>query len=174
VAIIGLAVNLTGMYLLKEGSNHNLNMKGAYLEVLSDILGSVGVIIASIIIMTTGWTLADPIISAGIGLFILPRTWILLRQVIHILMEGTPGNLNLKEIAESIQKIQNVQSVHDLHVWTITSGFDALSVHVTVDEGSSHDRVLKDLETLLKDQFGIAHPTIQVETKICDPAERCL
>lgn len=174
VAIFGLAVNLTGMWLLKEGSDHSLNIHGAYLEVLSDILGSIGVIVASIIIMTTGWQLIDPIISAGIGLFILPRTWNLLRQVLNILLEGTPPHLDLKEIAEAMQGTKNVKAVHDLHVWTITSGFDALSAHITFEEPADRDRILEDLRLLLKEKFEIAHATLQLEPESCEGNGICV
>lgn len=173
VAIFGLAVNLIGMWLLKEGSGHSLNIHGAYLEVLSDILGSIGVIVASIVIMTTGWQLIDPIISAGIGLFILPRTWNLLRQVLNILMEGTPPHLNLKEIAEAMQGIKNVKAVHDLHVWTITSGFDALSAHITFEEPADRDRVQEEMTSVLKDKFKIEHSTLQMEAEECEEGEGC-
>lgn len=174
IAIFGLTINLIGMWLLKEGSAHSLNVHGAYLEVLSDILGSIGVIIASIVIMVTGWKAIDPIISATIGLFILPRTWALLRQVTNILMEGTPPHINLKEIAGAMQQIANVQAVHDLHVWTITSGFDALSVHVAVNDATKGDSTLSDLRALLKDRFKIDHPTIQLEAAPCDNKTNCL
>lgn len=173
IAVFGLTINLIGMWLLREGSAHSLNVKGAYLEVLSDILGSVGVIVASIIIMKTGWKAIDPIISAGIGLFILPRTWVLLRQVVNILMEGTPSHINLKDVASAMQDIENVEAVHDLHVWTITSGFDALSVHVEVKDSKKSDGTLAALRSLLKEQFKIDHPTIQVEGTPCAEDGNC-
>lgn len=119
IAILGLGVNLLGMWLLRGGADASLNLRGAYLELLGDALGSVGVILAAVIIQTTGLTLADPLTSAGIGLFILPRTWDLLRQAAHILMEGVPPHLDLREIEAAMRRAHGVQTVHDLHVWTL-------------------------------------------------------
>ncbi|TKW77218.1 MAG: cation transporter, partial [Bradyrhizobium icense] len=132
VAAIGLAVNLVSMWLLSSGSSESLNVKGAYFEVLSDMLGSIGVIVAALLMMWKGWVLADPIIGAGIGLFIVPRTWSLLSQVTHILMEGTPPNVDTGVIEKRLLAIPGTVAVHDLHVWTVTSGFDAMSCHLGV------------------------------------------
>ena len=163
IAFIGLIVNLIGMKLLHGSASKSLNIKGAYLEVLSDTLGSLGVIIAGIIMLTTGWYLADPIISAIIGLFIIPRTWKLLSEVIHILMEGTPAHIDLDSIAKEIKKIEGIKSVHDLHVWTITSGFDAMSAHVVVNDISDGIILLSELQQVLREKFKIEHTTIQIE-----------
>ena len=121
VAAIGLVVNLISMRLLAGGSSESLNVKGAYFEVLSDMLGSIGVIAAALLMMWKGWILADPIIGAGIGLFIVPRTWTLLKQVAHILMEGTPPNVDLAILERKLLEIAGVTAVHDLHVWTVTA-----------------------------------------------------
>src|SRR5262249_5453525 len=134
VAILGLVVNLISMKLLAAGSSESLNVKGAYFEVMSDMLGSVGVIIAALIVMFTGWPLADPIVGAGIGLFIIPRTWSLLRQAVHILMEGTPPEIDISLLERTIKEIPGVVAIHDLHVWTITSGLDSMSCHVVIDD----------------------------------------
>jgi len=163
VAAVGLVVNLISMRLLASGSSDSLNLKGAYFEVLSDMLGSLGVIVAALIIMGTGWKLADPIIGAGIGLFIIPRTWSLLRQATHILLEGTPPHVDVGLMEQSIAAIPGVAAVHDLHVWTITSGLDAMSAHVTVRDAAENIRVLSDVRVLVKERFGIDHITVQVE-----------
>lgn len=134
VASVGLVVNLVSMDLLSAGSSESLNVQGAYFEVLSDMLGSLGVIAAALVIMYTGWTLADPIIGAGIGLFIVPRTWSLLKQAVHILMEGVPVEVDLGELEKALLEILGVIAVHDLHVWTITSGVDSLAGHLVVGE----------------------------------------
>jgi len=125
VAAVGLVVNLLSMKLLSVGSSESLNVQGAYFEVLSDMQGSLGVIAAALIIMYTGWTRADPIIGAGIGLSIVPRTWKLLNQAVHILMEGVPTEIDLPELEKALLPIPGVVAAHDLHVWTITSGTDS-------------------------------------------------
>lgn len=163
VAAIGLAVNITGMLILRKGSKESLNMKGAYFEVLSDMLTSIGVIAAAIIMMTTGWYYADPIISAGIGLFILPRTWVLLKYVVGVLLEGTPSNINLADVKATLNSIRGVISIHDLHVWSLTSGMNAMSVHVLVMENVSPKEVLTAINTKMRDEFKITHTTIQTE-----------
>ncbi|MBX9604682.1 MAG: cation diffusion facilitator family transporter [Gammaproteobacteria bacterium] len=143
VAVVGLAVNLASMKLLSAGSSESLNVKGAYFEVLSDMLGSLGVIVAAAIVVITGWRLADPIIGAGIGLFIVPRTWILLKQAIHILLEGTPPEIDLALLERKLLAIPGVLAVHDLHVWTITSGLNAMSCHLVVaDMGQANTALL--------------------------------
>jgi cobalt-zinc-cadmium efflux system protein len=164
IAVLGLGVNLVGMWLLRGGAGESLNLRGAYLELLGDALGSVGVILAAVIIQTTGFTLADPLISAGIGLFILPRTWGLLRQAVHVLMEGVPPHLDLGEIEAAMRSAHGVRTVHDLHVWTLTSGKEAMSAHVLVDDLADGQHVLGDLQQLLRERFGIEHATIQLES----------
>jgi len=163
VATIGLVVNLISMRLLAGGSSESLNVKGAYLEVLSDMLGSIGVIVAALLMMWKGWRLADPIIGAGIGLFIVPRTWVLLKQVTHILMEGTPPNVDVRTLERKLTAIANVTAVHDLHIWTVTSGFDAMSCHLVVADMSRGHAVLRQARRVMKDDFGIEHVTIQIE-----------
>ncbi len=163
VAAIGLVVNLISMRLLAGGSSESLNVKGAYLEVLGDMLGSVGVIVAALIIMWTGWRLADPIMGAGIGLFIVPRTWTLLKQVTHILMEGTPPNVDLALLERKLMDIPSVTAVQDLHVWTVTSGFDAMSCHLVVADTSLGREALRQARLVLKTDFNIDHVTIQIE-----------
>lgn len=163
VAVVGLAVNLVSMKLLSAGSSESLNVQGAYFEVLSDMLGSLGVIVAAGVVMLTGWTLADPIIGAGIGLFIVPRTWILLKQAIHILMEGTPPEVDMALLEGKLLGIPGVTAVHDLHVWTITSGLDAMSCHLVVADMSQGRSTLLSAQEAMKTGFGLTHVTIQIE-----------
>ncbi len=163
VAAIGLVINIIGMYILRSGSTESLNMKGAYFEVLSDALTSIGVIIAGIIMLTTGWYYADPIISAGIGLFILPRTWSLLKDAVGVLIEGTPSDVDLAKLRESLAKIEGVAGVHDLHVWSLTSGVNAMSVHAVLAETAEHDDVLARVHEHCTEEFKITHVTVQTE-----------
>ncbi|HKS56563.1 MAG TPA: cation diffusion facilitator family transporter [Steroidobacteraceae bacterium] len=164
VASVGLVVNLIGIRLLRSGSKESLNMKGAYFEVLSDLLTSIGVIIAAVIMLTTGWYYADPIISAGIGLFILPRTWTLLKDAVGILLEGTPPDIDLAAVRESVLGLSGVADIHDLHAWALTSGLHAMSLHVVLADGASHDEVLDAVQRHLTTQFNIQHVTAQVES----------
>ncbi|MBI2757769.1 MAG: cation transporter [Chloroflexi bacterium] len=167
VAVIGLAVNLFGIYNLRRGSKESLNVQGAFLEVVSDTLGSLGVIVAGLIMYFTGWYYADPIFSVLIGLFILPRTWKLMMEAVNVLLEATPARINLKSVEEAMRAMPNVAAVHDLHVWTITSGMESLSAHIVLAEGVSLQAGQKILETLnaqLKEKFGIEHTTLQIES----------
>ena len=173
VAIVGLAVNLISMRLLAAGSSESLNVKGAYFEVLSDMLGSLGVLVAAAIVLLTGWKPADPIIGAAIGVFIVPRTWILLKQATHILMEGTPPHVDMKILEEQLLSLPGVLAVHDLHVWTITSGLDALSCHLVVSDLSQSRAALAAARQSLK-SFGLSHTTIQVEDQGMREAEEVL
>lgn len=171
VAIVGLAVNLISMKLLSAGSSESLNVKGAYFEVLSDMLGSLGVIVAAGVVMITGWTLADPLIGAGIGFFIIPRTWILLKQAIHILMEGTPPEVDIALLERKLLDIPGVTAVHDLHVWTITSGIDAMSCHLVVADIAQARTTLLSANDAMKTDFGLTHLTIQIEDQSLRLAE---
>lgn len=171
VAAVGLAVNLISMKLLSAGSSESLNLKGAYFEVLSDMLGSLGVIVAAVVVVLTGWTMADPIIGAGIGLFIVPRTWILLKQAVHILMEGTPPEVDVKLLERRLLDIPGVTAVHDVHVWTITSGLDAMSCHIVVADMARAREILLNAKEAMKAAFGLAHMTIQIEDQGLREAE---
>jgi len=164
IAMVGLAVNLLGMWILHRGADGSLTLQMARVELLSDALGSVAVILAAAIIHTTGFTLADPIASAVIGLFIVPRTWRVLRQAVHILMEGVPPHLDLREMDGAMREAHGVRAVHDLHVWTLTSGTEAMSAHVVVNDLTDGRHILGDLQQLLRERFGIEHTTIQLET----------
>lgn len=175
VAVIGLAVNLVGIYNLRRGSKESLNVQGAFLEVVSDTLGSLGVIAAGLIMYFTGWYYADPIFSVVIGLFILPRTWKLMMEAVNVLLEATPAHINLKEVEDAMRAAPGVADVHDLHVWTITSGMESLSAHVVLAEGTDPrdvQKILKQLSAQLKDEFGIDHTTIQIEAREWVETER--
>jgi cobalt-zinc-cadmium efflux system protein len=163
VALVGLVVNVVGIVLLHAGSGASLNVKGAYLEVVSDTLASIGVIAAAVIMATTGWYYADPIISAGIGLFIVPRTWSLLSEAVHVLLEGTPAEIDLVQLRAAIQGLPGVADVHDLHAWSLTTGVNALSVHVRMSSGSDLGSVLSVVHERITAEFPIAHATVQVE-----------
>lgn len=165
IAVIGLAVNLVGMWILRAGSSESLNLRSAYFEVLSDMVSSVGVILAAAVMWGTGWHYADPIVSAGIGLFILPRTWALLRQAVGILLEGTPSDVNVTSLRDTIGGITGVRGVHDLHVWALTSGVNAMSVHVVCDDGVSRDDLLSRVHERVRSTFPISHMTVQLESK---------
>ena len=177
IAIIGLAVNLIGMKVLSHKHEDNLkvghtssheveeslNIKGAKMEVLSDAFGSVGVIIAGGIIYFTGFYLVDPIISIGISLFILPRTWSLMKKSLHVLMEGAPAHISHEQVKKTLLKIRGVTGVFELHIWSITSGIDALSAHVVVMDTSKSRAILNQINSTLEITFGISHSTIQIE-----------
>lgn len=171
VAAVGLVVNLVSMKLLSAGSSESLNVQGAYFEVFSDMLGSVGVIAAALTVMFTGWTLADPIIGAGIGLFIVPRTWRLLNQAVHILMEGVPADVNLAELEGALLQIPGVTAIHDLHVWTITSGVNSLTAHVVVADMKGSAAVLIAAKSVLHERFKIEHATVQIEDEAIRSSE---
>ncbi|KMQ66230.1 cation transporter [Chryseobacterium angstadtii] len=163
VAGIGLIVNIIGMMILRKDSEGSLNMKGAYFEVLSDMLTSIGVMIAGVIMLTTGWYYADPIISAAIGLLIFPRTWRLLKEAINVLLEGTPKDVDIHELRKYLEGIPGVKDVHDLHVWSLTSSVNAMSAHVVREQGTAQNQLLKTLTETSMENFKIHHTTFQIE-----------
>lgn len=163
IAAVGLIVNVAGMQLLRRGSTESLNLKGAYFEVLSDMLSSLGVIAAGLIMWATQWYYADPIFSAGIGLFILPRTWTLMREAVGVLLEGTPSDVNIAALRDGIAQVPGVMAVHDVHVWSLTSGLNAMSAHAVLAPGVSYDDVLRAAQAHVTSAFNISHATIQVE-----------
>jgi cobalt-zinc-cadmium efflux system protein len=165
VAAVGFVVNILGAWLLHGGARESLNVRAAYLEVLSDALSSLGVVAAALAILLTGWRAADPLVSAAIGIVIVPRTWRLLRQAVNVLLEGTPPHLDLREIQQAMEQVPGVRRVHDLHVWTLTSGREAMSAHVVVGDLSGGEQMLDRLHALLHACFGIDHTTIQLETE---------
>jgi cobalt-zinc-cadmium efflux system protein len=164
IAAGGLAVNLAGLAILNTGKRDSLNVRGAWLHVLSDALGSAGALAAAAAIWAFGWTWADTAASAAIGLLIIHSSWTLLRETLDILMEAAPAHIDVLEIHRTIAELPGVLAVHDLHVWTITSGMVALSGHVVAVDGAPHGEILQRICDRLHQRFGIEHTTIQVET----------
>ncbi|MBB4984653.1 MULTISPECIES: cation diffusion facilitator family transporter [Streptomyces] len=166
-AVIGLVANVISLSLLMRGQKESLNVRGAYLEVLADALGSVTVIVASGIILATGWQYADPIASIVIGLMIVPRTLKLLRETLDVLLEAAPKGVDMAEVRAHILALPGVEGVHDLHAWTITSGMPVLSAHVVVDQDAldsvGHEKMLHDLQGCLGSHFDVEHCTFQLE-----------
>lgn len=171
VAIGGLIVNLISMRLLTDSAEKSLNAKAAYLEVFSDMISSAGVIVTSIVMMNTGWYIADPLLSAFLAVFILWRTWGLLKESIDILMENAPEHVNLQELTAAIAAVPGVVAVHDLHVWTITSGMISMSGHVAIQENADPESILDQLKELLEHKYEIDHTTIQLERE--NKARKC-
>ncbi|MBI2159794.1 MAG: cation transporter [Candidatus Rokubacteria bacterium] len=165
VAAVGLAANVGCAWLLHDDAGASLNVRGAYLHVLGDALASLGVVLAAAIVLWTGWTLADPLAGVAIALVIVPRTWGLLRQAVNVLLEGTPPHLDLGEIEAAMRGVAGVRRVHDLHVWALTSGREAMSAHVVVEDVGESDRLLRELHEVLHARFGIDHTTIQLESE---------
>lgn len=163
IAAVGLGVNLVSMRVLHSVAADSLNVKAAYLELMGDLLASAGVLVAAILINFTHWYIVDPMISVLIGLLILPRTWLLLAECTNILMEGTPRHIDLEGLRTALLGVQGVLDVHDMHVWTITSGLDAMSSHICVNKATPSDQVLSDVTRIAQKEFGIQHTTIQVE-----------
>ena len=167
VAVVGAAANAIGLLILRGGQKESLNLRGAYLEVLGDLLGSVAVVIAAVAISLTGYTRADSIASIAIFILIIPRAWSLLREVVDVLLEATPRGVDLDEVRRHIEEVRGVVGVHDLHAWTITSGVPVLSAHVTIDaaciaQGRSGE-VLDRLGECLGEHFDVDHCTFQLE-----------
>jgi cobalt-zinc-cadmium efflux system protein len=167
IAVAGLAVNITGLILLRRPAGESLNLRGAYLEVLGDLLGSVAVIVAGVVIAATGWVQADAVASIAIGLLIAPRAYSLLREVVHVLLEGTPRTVELAGVRRHLEAVEGVRAIHDLHAWTITSGAPALTAHVVVApeslEPTAYHILLDALRDCLQGHFDVAHSTFQVE-----------
>jgi cobalt-zinc-cadmium efflux system protein len=163
IAAGGLVVNALSAWLLHSASAENLNMRGAFLHILGDALASVGAIVAGLLIWQWGWTLADPVISVLMCLMILYSSWHLIRESVNILLEGTPSHINIHAVVEAMHDVPGVIDVHDLHVWTISSGKDALSAHVTLEVGAPHRVTLEALQEQLRKGFNIGHVTIQLE-----------
>jgi cobalt-zinc-cadmium efflux system protein len=165
IAAAGLGANLLAAWWLHRDARESLNVRAAYLEVLGDALSSLGVVVAALIVMRTGVTLVDPLVSGLIALFIVPRTWRLLMQAVNVLLEGTPSHLDLGEIEAAMLEISGARRVHDLHVWTLTSGREAMSAHVVIDDVRQSERLLEALHAVLHARFGIDHTTIQLDVE---------
>jgi cobalt-zinc-cadmium efflux system protein len=169
VAALGLVANLVAFALLRPGAQENINLRGAYLEVLGDLLGSVGVIAAAVLIMVTGWWWADPLVAVAIGVFILPRTWRLGRAAVRILVQAAPAHLQVSAVRDRLAAVPGVAEVHDLHLWTLTSGMEVASAHLTMTPGAEVGAVLTAARTALHEEFQIEHATLQVEPDGCRP-----
>jgi cobalt-zinc-cadmium efflux system protein len=163
VGVVGLAVNVIAFLLLRAGSKESLNMRGAYLEVVSDTLGSIGVIAAAIVWGITGWTWVDPVIGAVIGIFILPRAWRLGREALLVLVQAAPARLDIPGLQRELGTILGVVDVHDVHVWTLTSEMEVATAHLMVSVGTDSHAVLDQARHMLADRHGITHATLQVE-----------
>ena len=168
VAAIGLLANIVAVAILHRGHEHSLNQRGAYLHVVGDLLGSVGALLAGAIVITTGWTLADPLISVLIGMLVLVSAWRLVKESTDVLLEATPRHIALSEVHERIVSVPGVESVHDLHLWTVTSGVVAMSGHLVVKNPVDNQPVLEAVQGRMR-ELGIQHVTVQVEREpICD------
>ena len=165
IAAVGLGVNLLSMLMLHRSQAESLNVRAAFVHVLGDALGSVGAIVAGIAMLTRGWYLADPLVSAGIGLLILASSWGIVRESVEILMQGTPREMRVADIERCLHEIADVLEVHDLHVWTLTSGRYLLSVHLVVCGDDARRRVIDAAQTRLRERFGITHTTVQVDSE---------
>lgn len=168
---VGLVANLISMKVLTSGKDDSLNVKGAYLEVWSDLLGSLGVIAGAVIIKFTGWTWVDSVVAVAIGMWVLPRTWVLLKSSVNILLEGVPEDVNMDDLRKELLAVAGVRSLHDLHVWAISSGKISLTVHVVYAVEIAPVAVLEAMKDVLKDKFEITHVTIQCELVACEQAD---
>jgi cobalt-zinc-cadmium efflux system protein len=163
VACIGLVVNVTAIAILRRAGGESLNVSAAMRHLLADLLGSVGVIAAAVVILLTGWQYADPLAGAAIGVLVLASSWTIIRDSVEVLLEGSPRNLDVAEVGHAMAGVDGVVEVHDLHVWTITSGFPALAAHVVVGADDDCHAKRRELERLLGDRFGLDHTTLQVD-----------
>lgn len=171
VAVVGLVMNVIAFLLLREGAQESINVRGAYLEVLADMLGSIGVLVSGLVTLIFGWRYADPVIGVAIGLFVLPRAYNLGRHAISILLQQAPQRIDVSEVATALTALPGVRETHDLHVWTLTSGMEVISVHLTTEPGADPATVLATAQTLLAEQFRLEHATVQIERP--DGDSRC-
>ncbi|MCW3843164.1 cation diffusion facilitator family transporter [Micromonospora yasonensis] len=175
VAVLGLLANVVAFALLRSGAQESINLRGAYLEVLGDLLGSLGVIGAAVVIALTRWWWADPLVAVAIGLFILPRTWRLGRAALRILVQAAPEHLQVTAVHDRLSAVPGVAEVHDLHVWTLTSGMEVASAHLTMAPGAEVGEVLAAARAALHEDFHIDHATLQIEpgtsAGACGPVE---
>jgi cobalt-zinc-cadmium efflux system protein len=163
VASVGLLVNIVAGAILYGSHHHNLNLRGAFLHIVSDALGSVGAIAAALIMVFTGWYVADPMISILIGLLILHASWNLVKESLSVLMQAVPKGIRLEDVQKCLEEVEGVSKVHDLHVWAVTSDLFTLSAHAVVENGGDFHQVLNGIEEALKERFNIEHTTIQLE-----------
>ena len=167
IAVLGLVVNLASMRVLAGGKDQNINMKGAYLEVWSDLLGSAGVIGGALIIRLTGWLWVDPLIAVAIGIWVLPRTWLLLRESLNLLLEGVPEGVDLAEIKKTICSVAGVENTHHLHVWAVTTNQTSLTAHLQVAAQADTNFVVREVNDRLAKGHHIEHTTLQCEVGAC-------
>jgi cobalt-zinc-cadmium efflux system protein len=168
---LGTAANIVSFLLLRSGAKESINVRGAYLEVLADLVGSIGVLISAAITITTGWRYADIIVGVAIGLWVLPRTYVLARRSLRILFQHSPEELDVEIVSAKLAALSGVADVHDLHVWTLTSGMEVASAHITTVAGADADAVLSAAQDVLAHEYEISHATLQVEGP--DAARRC-
>jgi cobalt-zinc-cadmium efflux system protein len=163
VASAGLVANLVAFALLRDGATESINVQGAYLEVLADTVGSLGVIAGAAVVATTGWTWVDPVVGVAIGVWILPRTYRLARQALRILIEAAPVGVDLERLSADLAALPGVVDVHDVHVWTLTSEMEAASAHLMVRAGTDNHGVLDQARDVLRHRYGVGHATLQIE-----------
>ncbi|MEK4009691.1 cation diffusion facilitator family transporter [Peribacillus sp. FSL M8-0224] len=164
ISVLGLIVNIiAAAILMKADKDSNLNVRSAFLHVLGDMLGSVGAIVAALLIMFFGWGIADPIASIIVAILIIISGWRVTRESFHVLMEGTPSQIDIQKVKETLKDIPQVEDVHDLHIWSITSEMPMLSCHIVFGGDGSHDAILHQAQKVLHDEFGFEHSTLQVE-----------
>ena len=168
IGVLGLCVNLLAAWVLHRSSAHNVNVEGAFLHVIADLLGSIGVVISGSLIWAFGWTLADPIASVIIAVLILVSSWRLMKKVVHVLLEGTPEHIDVYQLCSKLEAVEGVTLVHDIHVWTISAGNEALTAHVLIDPDYSGDvdGLRLRLRDIVYNDFGIGHITLQVEKSL--------
>jgi cobalt-zinc-cadmium efflux system protein len=171
VSLLGITINVTSFLLLRNASKESLNMKGAYLEVLNDMIGTFGVLVSALITIAIGWPYADLIIGVAIGVFVVPRAIILGRSALRVLFQHAPKELDVAAITTDLGHLDGVAEVHDLHAWTLTSGMDVLSVHLATTPGADSSQVLANAQTLLAEKYKLEHATLQVEAQ--DSAQKC-
>ncbi|TWP53405.1 cation transporter [Lentzea tibetensis] len=168
-AALGLVANIVAFLVLKDGAEESINVRGAYLEVLADLIGSVGVLISGVLTLAFGWRYADPVVGVLIGLWVLPRTWKLAKNALHILFQHAPERIDVHEVEAALTGLVGVVEVHDVHVWTLTSGMEVATAHLTTHEKAVHAAVLDAAQNVLKTKYGIEHATLQIENS----AQRC-
>ena len=169
IAGLGLAANIVAMRVLAGGRDESFNIKGAYLEVWADMIGSLGVLIGAGVITLTGWQWIDPLVAAAIGLWVLPRAWTLLRDTCHILLQGVPKGVDIEAIRLALESLSGITSVHDLHIWSVAGDAVSLTVHALLDQGAEPDAVRLASLAMLRDRFEIEHATVQTEEAGCPP-----
>ncbi len=168
IAAVGLAINVGNLWILRRSQEESLNVRAAFIHVFSDALGSIGAIVAGVVMLVSGWYVADPLVSVGIGVLILYSSWGIVRESVDILMQGTPREMQLEDIEQCLLGVAGVRQVHDLHVWTMTSGMYLLSVHLVVSRNDEPRPIIDAAQTRLRERFGIGHTTVQV-----DPEDEC-